>query len=460
MSRVALDFLEDSLLFRDGYLSDGFASVSADEVQRELDRYREHVTGSLEAVSAEVTGQESLLSAFFDTSGRGGPGIDSLKQTSLYFDSAVVDDPLFELSQRPSQFEEAPSKVLGYRQRGLDREKVAAAAQFMKELTPMVAPGFLKFSPISFDHEPADPPPILFSESLFAEGVPPELLSFFWDRADVHPLRKDEGGGWSYKQGDPLVPCRGIAVEFSGLDELYVFHLFASEVLSVHEETRLVKTAMTLPDEPPDPEEFGAWVTQSVNQTAHRVLRRVLSDITRASLTNSLVCTRSPLVAELLSYHDEGPPGDLKADVARLSLDLELPIVEGASVADLMSVRADHGEALRGFRLALERQLKALRSIEDPEERRRRMEEVRHELEEVQLREVKREVRKVQRDLFGEGAAAAGVLGVFLTFGGAAMAGLFPAALAMYKTARRYFEEVRAHPAYFLWQIQKRGRWR
>ena len=324
----------------------------------------------------------------------------------------------------------------------------------MKTLTPMVAANFLKFSPISLSHEPPEKIPIRYSKTLFAEGIPPKLRPLFQERVRVHPLQKTDHGTWAYREGDALVPGRGICLEFEGLDRLYMYHLFATKLHSMDEESGMVRMINWIPDEPPTPEEFATWVNQSINQAAQDILRHAITDTAHAHLSKSFVCTDSPLIGELLAHR----PGsvDLKTELANLTLRLELPLLSQVSVSDLMKVRLDSGEAFASFRTALERELRSVRSINDPSDRERRLEEIRHEFEEVQLRDVRRAAARIRREFLGEGVLAFASVAAVLQSGEATVLGLTAAAISSYHTSMRYLHELRAHPAYFLWRLTGR----
>jgi hypothetical protein len=457
MSRVLYDFLTESFLFREDYLNDNFASFDLHELEAELQRYREHVLASLDDIEAETNARDTLLSIFFDTVVRSQPSIDRLKQCAFYFDFVVVDDPLFALSKRPDPAAKAPTEMLGYQQPRAGRDEIASAARFMQSLAPMVGADFLKLSPVSFYHEPTEGIPYRVSANLFFESVPSELHPFFQERVRVHSMWQTEGGTWAYRPGQPLTPSRAIHVEFDGLERGYAYYLFATKVLSVEEGTRTVTTVNTLPDTPPSLEEFAVWVTQSINQSSGNVLRTILTDLTRASFSGSLVCTDSTLVSELMSSH--GANTNLETDLANLALQFQVPTLSRATTADLMDARVNHGEAFRNFRVALERELRALRHIEDPEERGRKLEEVRHEFEMVQLNQVRTEIERIKRNLIGEGIAGAASMSAVLYNPQATILGFLAAAVAAAaaKTSLNYFNQIRTHPAYFLWRVNRRG---
>ncbi len=456
MSRVLYDFLTESFLFREDYLAEDFASFGMDELEAELQKYREHVLASLDEIASEINARDSLLPIFFDTLGRPQPSIDRLKQCAFYFDFVVVDDPLFALSKQPDPMAKAPTEMLGYRQPRTEREEVASAARFMEHLAPMVGADFLKFSPVSLEHEPSDGIPFRVSGNLFSESVPSEAHPFFRDRVKVYSMYQTEDGTWDCRSEERPRPSRGIYVEFNGLDQGYFYHLFATEVISADEETRMVTMANTLPDTPPTPGEFEAWVAQSINQSAGHVLRGILTDFARASSSGSLVCTDSLLVSDLMSHQGDNT-NNLKTDLANMALQFEVPTLSRATTADLMDVRINEGEAFYNFRVALERELRGLRQIEDLEERRRKLEEVRHEFEVVQMNQVRTEIGKIKRNLIGEGIAGIASMSTVLYSPQATLLGIIMAAVAAGKTSLDFLNQIRTHPAYFLWRVSRKG---
>lgn len=455
MSRPLYDFLQESFLFREDLLAEDFASVRPADLAAELRSYREHVLAQRAGIETEISAGGAALSIFFDTLTQPTPTVERLKQCAFYFDLVVADDPLFALSREPDPAAETPTELLGYSQPRLDPARVASAARFMRSLDRMVGADFLKFSPVSLLHEPSDGIPYRASGTLFSEELPPELHPFFAERARVRSTRQNEGGGWSDLPGRPLTPSRGILVGFDGLGLAYPFHLLASQVLATDEETRTALFANTLPDSPPTEGEFAAWVAQSKNQAAGRVLRAVLTDLASAASSNSFFCTDSPFVRDLLSARNVGAD-DIETDLANLALEFELPTLSGASTADLMDARQNDGEAFHNFRVALQRELRELRGISDPDDRRRRLEEVRHEFEVVKLNEVRTEFRKIQRSIAFEGAGGAASMAAVIASPQAGVLGLLAAAFAAGKTTLNYLNQVRSHPAYFLWRVSRR----
>ncbi len=171
----------------------------------------------------------------------------------------------------------------------------------------------------------------------------------------------------------------------------------------------------------------------------------------RASSSSSLVCTDSTLVSDLMSSRGGS------TDLANLALQFQVPTLSRATTTDLMDARVNHGEAFHNFRVALERELRGLRHIEDPEERGRKLEEVRHEFEVVQLNQVRTEIERIKRNLIGEGMAGAASMSAVLYSPQATILGLLAAAFAAGSTSLNYYNQIRTHPAYFLWRVSRGG---
>src|SRR5258706_12718918 len=92
MGTRIFDFLADSLLFDKTYLADAYSAIPERELRQELDRYREFCIDHRDELAAEVLKTDRF---------RLFPGVERstdltlLKQTSLYVEQYLLDDPLF-----------------------------------------------------------------------------------------------------------------------------------------------------------------------------------------------------------------------------------------------------------------------------------------------------------------------------------------------------------------------------
>ena len=454
MSHIAFDFLSDSLLFDQEHIATKYADVSDADLWTELEKYRAHVLARAEDLLAETAGVEGTLSVYFDTSSRALPTVDLLKQCALYFDKAVIDDPIFPLTRRSTASAAAIGEYLGLSAPELSRDGLSSSAAFMRSVRSMTAGQFLKFVPISAVLEPPDKTPITYSATLYAERIPIELREWVRQRARITTLRRSDRKGWKWRPGDALEVGRAICVDFEDYGRPFPYFLFASKFESHADDPNQFTVIQWMPESPPPGEQFEAWVQQSVNQAGGYVLGHLQVDLIHAAHSRSMFLTESAFLADLLRLRS-GPT--LSEDVARFALQLDLPVLAGISVEDLMKVRNEYGEAFHAFRLTLQRHLRELRTLQDVSVIEKKLENLQHELEEVQVADVEREARRVQREVLGSLVIGAVSVGAAVPTTGWSLTGLVPAAVAAYRAGTGYGDRVKEHPAFFLWKLKDRA---
>jgi len=99
------EFLADSFLFREDFF-DNTLSVSAPEIQKELDLYRDFVLQNEQELYADAGGHDSSLALY---SAEGIRLLD-LVHAALYVDRYILQDPLFELTAKRSEAAKALTK--------------------------------------------------------------------------------------------------------------------------------------------------------------------------------------------------------------------------------------------------------------------------------------------------------------------------------------------------------------
>jgi hypothetical protein len=92
------EFLADSFLFRDDFL-DNTLQVSPDEIQKELDSYREFCLQNEQELYADAAGHDSSLALYSAE----GMGLPDLVHAALYLDRYILQDRLFELTAKRSE---------------------------------------------------------------------------------------------------------------------------------------------------------------------------------------------------------------------------------------------------------------------------------------------------------------------------------------------------------------------
>ena len=454
MSHISFDFLSDSLLFDQEHIATEYADLSDAQLWTELEKYRAHVLARVENLLTETAGIDGTLSVYFDTSSRGLPALDLLKQCALYFDRAVIDDPIFPHTRRSTASTAAIGEYLGFSPRELRRDDLSSSAAFMRSVRSMTAGQFLKFAPISAVLEPPYEIPVTYSTTLYAERIPIELREWVRQRARITTLRRSHHRGWRGRPGDALEAGRAICVEFEDYRPVFPYFLFASKFESHADDPNRFKVIQWMPESPPSGEHFEAWVQQSVNQAGGRVLGHLQVDLVHAAHSRSMFLTESGFLADLLRFRSGST---LSEDVARFALQLELPVLAEISVEDLMRVRSEYGEAFHAFRLTLQRHLRELRTLQDASVVEKKLQNLQHELEEVQVADVRREARRVQREVRKSVVIGAVSVGAAVATTGWSLAGLVPAAAAAYRAGAAYGDRVKEHPAFFLWKLKERA---
>ena len=243
-------------------------------------------------------------------------------------------------------------------------------------------------------------------------------------------------------------------MDFEDYGRPFLYFLFAGKFESHADDPNRFTVSQWMPDSPPPEEEFEAWVQQSVNQAGGDVLRHLQVDLVHAAHSRSMFLTESAFLADLLRVRS-GPT--LSEDVARFALQLDLPVLAGISVEDLMRVRNEYGEAFHAFRLTLQRHLRELRTLQDASVIEKKLQNLQHELEEVQVADVEKEARRIQREVRKSLVIGAVSVGAAVSTTGWTLTGLVPAAAAAYRASTGYRDRVKEHPAFFLWKLKDRA---
>jgi hypothetical protein len=335
------------------------------------------------------------------------------------------------------------------------RRKIANAASEMKTNTPLVATNFLKYFPTSLSFEGPKDIPLLASDNGFEDILPPKLLQTLKGAAKVTSM--EMLGQGRFRVLKKQSPSRTIDIEFDDLAfrGRYGYTLFEPDFKVVSESERLVRTAMTLPKEPPDAEYFRAWVKQSVNQAAYKFYTCGLFAAQLASSLGCIYSTRSELLFKILP-RTTGSESSVIARNADLFMNLELPFFEGLTVDQLAKLRLEEGEAFENFRIALDAKLRAIQETDDPEKAHRLAKQSLHEMSSVQTNELKGKLKSI-REKFGWNALlmTAGILGSIQTSGFSLIASIL-AAKGVGESVLEFRKDIKRHPAYFLWKLGER----
>ena len=209
MGSILYDFLKDSFLLQPKMVEERYSSISDDELQSELENYRDHSITHISELLEEGSGAPESISLFASKSFQ---RIDSLMQAAFYLDTVILPDPLFPIARPRSDVTDVMNEYLGMPQGGrLDRKRIADAAAMFVRMRPMVVANYVRFFPTSYMTEPAAKIPVRYSPTQFAELLPSQVLQLYRDAARVKSLRQTEAG-WIVQ--DDLSLGRSIAIHF------------------------------------------------------------------------------------------------------------------------------------------------------------------------------------------------------------------------------------------------------
>ncbi|RJG12923.1 hypothetical protein D3879_06500 [Pseudomonas cavernicola] len=450
MSRLIVEFLNDSLLFDITLIRESYRDVPNVRLVQELLLYREHCTKNLHALTLEIKKEPEILSCL------GSPDmgkIECLKRSALYLEQIVLACPIFPFSEPEHQFSNTMSEYMGLdKSSEIDKEKLARAVKYVLDRRPMIAGGFVKFYPVSYHTELSIEIPITYSESGYADLLPETILELYQRRSEALSLKKTRKG---LLVEEDLYPCRSIFVRFKGLREAYVYNLLQQKVIESHDETRVMTVAMHEPAYPPTTHEFEHWVSESVNRSALAHFKSLTQELGLANRLGSVYSTSSNLNNEILRAPVLNSQQGIREHTLDCVLRMNLPYMDKISAEDLMSLRLNDGEEFKSFRVELEKQFRELRSETDPSTIKKRIEDVEHELTVVQVRSVQEKIKSVRKSALADvGVAVSGVAAGFATSGFSVL-GALAGLLHGCKTYIDYQEKVKGNPCYFLWNLKK-----
>jgi len=360
MGSLTFDFLTESFLFSEDLIAEQFASIPDHDLEQELQRYRAFCISNEKSLLSEVRSHPSNLRVF---SGLDRVSLDQLKQSALYVEQYVIDDPLVLLTARNSDLGEAMNKLLGMQARSTDKAALTDKIRFLKRITPMVAAGFVKLLPVSVLFDPPRETPI-FTPIIIRDALPAEVLRLFRDHALVKSVRR---AGKVWRVEDELFPCRAIYIEFQGHPNVHgEFCTYHDNVVKLDEEDRTVQLRSRGPTA--RLRQNGSRMGETVSQSGGtRPVHSNVGELMLAGSIGALYCTRSELLAGVLKMQIR-PTDSIPVHTTNTVMNLELPLLTDVQIDQLMRVRTEEGEAFHNFRTELDKQLRYLRTIDDPEQ--------------------------------------------------------------------------------------------
>ncbi len=451
MGSYAYDYLNDSLLLDSTLITRRYSGLSDAELEQELIKYREYCLKVLPEIRDVVKSQGVVSCLATDTLSH----TSHLKQAALYLEEAVVTDPIFELTDFITQATEALTSFIGMDPTPkVDRQKLTEAAVRLIELRPLVAGGYVKLYPVTFELEKGTEIPLLYSDVGFEDCLPPHILEQYKANADVRSVKNDNGRMLIMRD---LYPCRSISIHFQGMESGFAMgYLLNPTEFEPTDKENVFTFIQKKSSVPPSKADFYAWVYQSVNQTARNHYINLSKRIALSEYLGCMFGTEHPFESNLLNMNVGST--DIQANTLNCALQMDVPFMEQVSSADLMSIRNNDGEAFQSFRAELEKGLREARYETNPSRVKAIIEDTRHELFEVQLRQIAPQVKHLKRTHFAEASIAVAGLGLSIVTGGASLIATGIAGLNALKSHYDYKSKITANPSHFLWNVKQKAK--
>lgn len=452
MSHINYDFLADSMLFGKD-LEDNFASIEENELKKVLHSYREHVLFHFKEIQAEVISDSKKISVTIESFGS-YPDDDLLKQLVLYIDCVIIADPLFELTEEPSEASAVMSEYLGLKSHtAIDRNKLATVLKYMKQITKLIVCDYVKFVPISILHEAPKHIPVRFDKDNFNNCLPSEIMSFLREHikaANVEPCAND----LRICIDEPLRKGTKLYLYFPDCLERMgeIVQYMPAPTPKYSSDGQLIFVLST-PKDISDIE-FSTWLNQSINTASQQLCEETFQELYFAQSLHSMYMTKSQFKADLLTKGIK--ENSFQSKITNLSLKLDVPIFYGMPLDDLIQIRQEYGASFANFRSELGNKLIHLNGIKDDEKLKSELEAVSYEINETYINNIDREIRSLKRSIGAEAAILTGTLLSSYATGGLTLIGAAAAAIAGVKDSNRLFGDVRENPGYFLWKMNQK----
>ncbi|RKI75212.1 hypothetical protein D7V90_23145 [bacterium 1xD42-87] len=452
MANIAFDFLASSFLFDERYIDDEYRIVPEKELVLELNKYHDYIEHNFVQIVSEVqSGNEMNVSieAIDDL-----PDEQLLKQLALYLDKVIISDPIFEIALHENTSQMPIGELMHLdMEKNINRRKLAYVAKYMKWSTPLVARQFIKYVPIALLHEAPRKLPILYSKDGFASELSKELYQFFYDRVRVNNVHINDGK-MTYSLNEKLQLGTTIAVDFDDENRRHghIFQFMQMQKVNFDETTGRFEMCQYIPDTISE-SSFRAWVSQSINQAAIGEFRKTFREVMLAKEMQCMYLVKTKFTEELLNKSLAKKSVDI--DLANLSMNLELPVVNKIALQDLISIRYDNGEAFHNFRTSLNAKLIELRNIDDKETLAKELQRVSYEMNTINVAEVNKEYKKIARTLGLDAVLLTGSLVTSYCTGGLTLIGAAGAIMKGSVDYIKYLNQVKENNGYFIWKLNK-----
>lgn len=456
MGSITYDFLNNSFLFHQASIENKFAKYTNKQVEDEIERYLEFVTDNSDTIEKEIGEIDSDLKIFSSTKNH---PINFLSQTVFYLDQFIIQDPLINHSVNQTLESKEIGQHVGYIQSEIEKSDVAKTCSYLKKITPLIAANQVKLFPISDYVRSKWSGQLHYAAKQYKGILPKEIEEFYWKNVKLKNLHSNGTGGYYLNPDEGFGISRAIHVSF-GEENLANGNMYylTKMLLSPPDENNIAKLEMFLPKESPAKEEFETWVTQSINSSAINHYSETVKEIELSSQLGTMYLTNEQIRSDLLRINGDDPDKTIENFSLETFLNYEIPYLENIDLNKLMELKEFDGDVFANFRIELQRNLRALRSLDDPKIMKEKIESMYHEFYVVQVNNVNQKVQQFKRQLTGTALISLASIIPAVASSGFSLFGLLVAGAKGYKDYNKYYEEAKNNPAFLFWKSKKKSR--
>jgi hypothetical protein len=451
MGSICFDFLNDSFLFNENEILKAYKDHSDENLQDELTKYRNFILSKRTDLVNDILAKKSSLKVFSTIEKI--PEV-TLKQSALYIDQFVIDDPLFKLGRQRNAQSSTMEEYLGYQKNSVERKSLIGIVRVLKRITPMVAADYVKLLPVSFAFEPQKNTPIYFSENYFEDQLPPNISKFCKENAIIKSMAEVKGSGWQVLRENDLTP--GLFVGFGNdwMQNGMMYHYFEQEFFSTDDPT-VFHAALKLAEYPMPENVWAVWAKQSINRTAINLVDKTMKEIAIATSLQSTFITDMPFTGDLINQSVESNITPASITTEHI-LNIEVPFIDKVDIQKLMDVRQNEQETFTNFRMELEKEFRELRFVTDAKELKERQQNIMHELGVVGVNKINTKLGSLRKKSILDGLIVIGGLAGGVASGGWSLLATAVSAASGYKSYIDYKQALNESPSYLLWKVLKK----
>ena len=178
-----------------------------------------------------------------------------------------------------------------------------------------------------------------------------------------------------------------------------------------------------------------------------------MKDLIYSDSLGATFLTNSSFIEKLISLDvNKGITRDI---IVNLSLTLDVPVFENASIDEIIDIRTAYGESFESFRTGLGAKLLAVDTEAKPEKIKSQLTEISCELKETYINNINRQINLLCRHLGMDVIVLSGSLLSSYVTGGLSMVGAAAATIDGIKESMIDYGNIKASPGYFIWKVNK-----